>query len=131
MSTVNWSEILGWNAEQLEELRLAGFSYLKEGHYEKALLFFKALTVIDPQNLYDHQTLGALYLQMGKDDLALEILDKALNLDPKDETTQLNKVKTLLSLAKKQEALKILAPLAKSTDPSISGDATALLTTYT
>lgn len=40
MMTTNWQQVLGWGSDQLEEIRFAGFSYFKEGRYEKALLFF-------------------------------------------------------------------------------------------
>ncbi len=131
MTTPNWQQILGWTSDQLEEIRFAGFSYLKEGRYEKALLFFKALVVVDPKSVYDTQTLGALYLQMGEGDEALACIEQALNLDPSHEPTLLNKAKTLLILGRKQEALLLLHSLQKSKNPSIEGDASALFLAYT
>ena len=62
MAIVNWRAILGWTDEQLEELRFTGFSFLREGHYNKALIFFEALVVIDPTSIYDNQTLGRFVL---------------------------------------------------------------------
>ncbi len=130
MSKVNWREMLGWSSDQLEELRFTGFTFLREGKYDKALLFFKALVVLDPTSAYDSQTLGALYLQMGKGDLALATLDDALALEPTHEPTQLNKVKTLLLLRRKQDALVLARQLEKSSDLTIAGDASALVTAY-
>lgn len=126
-----WIEILGWNKEQIEELRLSGFSFLREGHYAKALIFFEGLFVLDKQNAYDSQTLGALYLQMGKKEKALEILNHALTLDSTHEPTLLNKVKTLLILGQREEALTLARALEKSADSTISGDAAALIIAYT
>jgi tetratricopeptide (TPR) repeat protein len=130
MSKVNWREILGWSNEQLEELRFSGFSFLREGHYKKALIFFQALVILDPANSYDAQTLGALYLQMGDTQKALETLDRALSLEPVHEPTLLNKAKALFTLHRRAEALALAKNLEASADPQIAGDASALLFAY-
>lgn len=130
MSQVNWNEILGWSDEQLDELRLSGFSFLREGKYDKALLFFKTLLILNPKSAYDAQTLGALYLQMGKKEEALKILNQALEIEPNHEPTMLNKTKTLLLLDRRNDAFELARLLEKSKDPNISGDASALLAAY-
>jgi tetratricopeptide (TPR) repeat protein len=131
MAKVNWREILGWTNDQLEELRFSGFSFLREGHYQKALLFFEALVILDPDSAYDAQTLGALYLQMGNGPKALKYLDQALILDPIHEPTLLNKAKALLSNNRRAEALTLVKKLEKSSDQTIAGDAAALVSAYT
>lgn len=128
---VNWREILGWTPDQMEELRLAGFSFLREGKWDKAILFFKALVILDTKNSYDLQTLGALYLQKNEGEVALSYLNQALSIDPKHEPTQLNKVKTLIALGRKIEAIALARELEKSADLTISGDASALVMAYT
>jgi tetratricopeptide (TPR) repeat protein len=130
MATVNWREILGWTDEQLEELRFSGFSFLREGHYEKALLFFEALVILDPESAYDAQTLGALYLQMGRGKKAFKTLNLALQLEPTHEPTLLNKAKTLISINQRAEAIELAKRLVQSTDPTIADDASALLSAY-
>lgn len=130
MADFDWKEILGWNPEQIQELRFSGFSYLREGHYDKALIFFEGLVVLDPKNVYDTQTLGALYLQIGKKEKALSMLNHALSLDPTHEPTLLNKVKTLLLSGNKEEAMPLARRLEKSPDLTIAGDATALILGY-
>ncbi len=127
----NWQEILGWSEEQLEELRFSGFSFLREGHYQKALLFFEALHLLGPKNAYDAQTLGALYVQIGENQKAIKTLNAALDLDPSHEPTLLNKAKTLFSVNERAEALEIVRLLVNSSDPAIAGDASALLFAYT
>lgn len=130
MAKRQWIEILGWNPEQLQELRFAGFSFIREGHYNKASIFFEGLVALDPRNAYDNQTLGAIYLQMGKKEKALATLNRALSIDPQHEPTLLNKLKTLFLLGQKEEALSLARTLQKSADPSISGDVNALLLAY-
>jgi len=130
MATVNWTELLGWSTDQLQELRYAGFSFLKEGKYDKALLFFEGLIVLAPDSAYDHQTLGALYLEMNQLEKALETINLALEIDPSHEPTLLNKVKTQLLMGQINEALLLAEALSKSLNPVIAGDASALLLSY-
>ncbi len=130
MVVVDWRAILGWTDEQLEELRFTGFSFLREGHYKKALLFFEALIILNPKSLYDTQTLGALYLQIGENKKALVTLEKASSLDPLHEPTLINKAKALLALGKNSEAINLVKKLTKSEDPTIADDAAALLLAY-
>lgn len=130
MTDIDWRSILGWSDEALEELRFSGFSFLREGHYQKAQLFFEALIILDPKSSYDAQTLGALYLQMGQNNKALKLLEHALKLDPHHEPTQLNKAKALFALNQRLLALTLTTQLEKSSDQQISGDASALRIAY-
>lgn len=127
---LDWGDILGWGEEQKQDLRYAGFSFYREGRYEQAHTFFAALEVLDPKNLYDKQTLGAINLQLGNNEKALDLLNEALKMDPTDEQTLLNKTKALLMLGKKSDAFAIAKRLQKSADPILSNDAMALLLAY-
>ncbi len=127
MTAVNWKELLGWSEDQLDELRFSGFSFLREGLYIKAVLFFEALVILDPTSAYDRQTLGALYLQMDEIDKAEKVLVEALELDPHHEPTLLNYVKTLLTNGKEKRAIELAQNLRHSADQTIAGDAMALV----
>ncbi len=127
MANLNWLEILGWNSYQLEELRFAGFSFVRQGKYDKALHYFKSLVILDPKSAYDFQMLGALYLQTNEEAKALPMLNQALELYPTHEPTQLNKVKTLITLGQKSEAFALAAALEKSKNRVIADDATAVI----
>jgi tetratricopeptide (TPR) repeat protein len=124
---MNWLEILGWSQEELEDLRFVGYSYIKQGRYEIASTFFEALAVLAPQNAYDLQTLGALYLQTGNNILALNYLERALRLDPSHLPTLLNRTKALFALGYRKQALTQARQLEKAGDPDIAGQASALL----
>ena len=119
MTDLNWLEILGWNSYQLEELRFAGFSFVRQGKYDKALIYFKSLVILDPKSIYDFQMLGALYLQRNEEAKALPMLNQALELDPTHEPTQLNRVG--------EEIKKVAAALEKSKNRVIADDATAVI----
>lgn len=130
MSDINWLEILGWEKEQIEDLRYVAYTYVKQGVYETALTFFDALTVLSPLNSYDLQTIGALHLQMGNGLKALDFLDRALQLDPHHLPTQLNRAKALFMLGYKRQGLIQAAPLERVEDKSISSQAAALILAY-
>jgi len=98
MSDVDWISILGWGQEELEDLRLVGYSYIRQGKYDIATTFFEALVVLNPNSIYDMQTLGALYLQRGNNLMALNYIEKALKLDPTHAPTLLNRTKALFAL---------------------------------
>lgn len=130
MSRIKWRDSLGWTEEQLEELRYAGYSYIRQGKYDIALPFFEALNVLDPDSAYDSQTLGAIYLQIGKADKALIYFDKALKIETDHAPTLLNMCKALLMLGKKDEALRLAQILTREQDQYIRNVARALLLAY-
>ncbi|MCH9609329.1 MAG: hypothetical protein S4CHLAM45_08010 [Chlamydiales bacterium] len=127
MKKVDWTKLLGWKEDQLNEMRFSGFTFLRDGRYKQAITFFEALVLLNPNNVFDRQTLGALYLQINKNEKALHHFDKALALAGKDETTLLNKTKALVMLGRRKEAIEIAKLLQKSADPYIAGDAQALI----
>jgi tetratricopeptide (TPR) repeat protein len=130
MSNVKWLDILGWKEDELEDLRFIGFSYIKQGHYDTALTFFEALVILSPESHYDLQTLGAIYLQKGNNLMALNYLERALKLDASHEPSQLNRTKALLALGYKKQGLLQARLLEKSTDLTVSGQASALVSAY-
>lgn len=131
MSDINWLSVLGWGDTQVDDLRYVGYFYLKQGKYDIAIRFFEALSVLSPNNSYDFQTLGALYLQTGNNLLALDYLDRALKLNSTHAPTLLNKAKALFLLGYKKQALEQAKILQTSQDQSIASQASALLFSYT
>lgn len=127
---INWLEKLGWNKENIEDLRYTGYSYVRQGKYEIALAFFEALAVLVPDSVYDAQTLGAIYLQLNKTTEAMKQFDRALKLESNHGPTLLNLCKTFFMLGKKPEGLKIAHALKKNPDSSISNIAKALILAY-
>lgn len=130
MSDINWAKTLEWNDEQLEDLRNAGYAYIRQGKYEIALPFFEALAVLAPESAYDAQTLGALYLQMNNPAKALKFFDRALKLDADHTPTLLNVAKALFMLGKKEEGLRLAQILKSESDPAIASVAKALILAY-
>lgn len=130
MGNIKWKETLGWSDDIIEEMRSTGFSYLRQGKYDIALSFFEALCVLDPNNAYDNQTLGAIYLQMNNPLKALKWFDKALKLDTDHAPTLLNLTKALFMLGKKEEGLKVANILKNEKNSNIANMANALILAY-
>lgn len=127
---VDWKDVLDWTEEQVDDLRLTGYGYLRQGLYERAIIFFEALISLDPTSLYDQQTLGALYLQIGNARRAIDTLDQALTLDPKDLSTRLNKAKAHLTLGERDIGLALARALTAVKERRIRNLAEALLLAY-
>lgn len=130
MSKINWLEKLKWSGEQLDDLQTAGFAYIRQGKYDIALPIFEALVVLDPENAYNPQTLGAIYIQLNNPLKALKHLNHALQLEAEHAPTLLNLTKALFMLGKVEEGLRLANILKNEPDPLISNPARALLIAY-
>lgn len=130
MSKIDWMKELGWTEEQLEDLRYAGYAYIRQGKYDVALPFFEALVVLNPESAYDAQTLGAIFLQLDQPAKAAKALDKALKLETDHAPTLLNFTKALFMLGKQDEGLKLAHMLKSEPDIRISNAAWALILAY-
>lgn len=130
MSHTNWLDLLGWDIHEMEDIRFAGYSYVKQGKYPEALKFFEALVVLSEENLYDLQTLGALYLETGNNLSALNYLERALKIDASHEPTLLNRAKALFLLGYKKQALAQAGQLERSSDIIVANQARALTLAY-
>lgn len=130
MSKIDWLGKLKWTDEQLDDLRMTAFAYIRQGKYDIALPFFEALCVLNPDNAYDAQTLGALYLQMSKPEIALKHFDRALKLDAEHAPTLLNVAKAFFMLGKTEEGVRLAQILQQEQDPYISNTAKALILAY-
>jgi tetratricopeptide (TPR) repeat protein len=131
MSAINWNEILGWNENNLEDLRFIGYSYLKQGKFDIALSLYEALVLLNPASAYDLQTLGALYLETGNNLLALNTIESALKIEPTHDATLLNRAKALFALGFKRQAIAQARALELAPNREIANQASALLLAYT
>lgn len=130
MGDIDWLKTLHWNQDNLDDLRNTGYAYIRQGKYEIALSFYEALIVLDPNNSYDAETLGALYLQLNNPAQALKYFDRALKVDADHAPTLLNVTKALFMLGKKEEGLKLATILKNEKNPAVSNVAKALVLAY-
>lgn len=131
MSSIKWSEIVGWDSESLEDLRYLGYAYLKQGKYSIAQSFFEALITFSPSSDYDLQTLGGIYLETGHNLQALSTIEEALKAGPSHAPTLLNRAKALFALGYRRQAIAQAKSLVSHSDVNIANQASALLLAYT
>lgn len=130
MGNIDWREVLNWSEEQMDELRLTAYSYIRQGKYDIALPFFETLVVVDGAKPYNWQTLGALYLETSDGEKAVKTLKTALEMDPKHPPTQLNYCKGLFLVGDLEGGLAEAQKLKKHPMRRISSFARALLLAY-
>jgi len=130
MAHINWLEKLGWSEAHTNEMRHAAYAYIRQGKYDIALPFFEALVVLEPDSLYDLQTLGALYVEINQAEKAITTLDRALQIDADHGPTMLNLTKAFFMAGKIDEGIRLARILQNDKDPFISGHAAALIMCY-
>ncbi len=130
MDNINWMEKLGWNDDQLEELRFTGYAYIRQGKYDIALDFFKALVILDPENIYDAQMLGAIYVEIDQPEEAVKALENALKLEGDHTPALINLCKALFMAGRSEEGVKLAEILQKDKNPAVASNASALILAF-
>jgi tetratricopeptide (TPR) repeat protein len=130
MISVDWKDVLGWSGEQIRDLRVAGYSYLRQGMYHRAITFFEALVALDSKSFYDLHSLGGLYLQTGNLRRALDYFNRALELDNTYPPLLLNRAKALLLLGEREEGMALAQSLVTVKNRRVRNLAQALLMAY-
>lgn len=130
MSKRDWKKELQWSDEQIEEMRNIAFSYIRQGKYDIALPMFNALTVLDPNSVYDFQLLGAIYVEINQPKNAIRYLNKALQLQGDHGPTLLNLMKAFFMSKRIEDGLRLANVLQNDKDIFISSAAKALTLCY-
>lgn len=125
-----WLNILGLSDEDLSSIQWISYSYIKQGKIDIALKLLEALYVIHPHDLYTLQTLGAIYLENKIPYKALDVLEKALKLDPTNDKTRFNRMHALFALGFKKQGLLACSELIDAQDPLIKSKAEAIMLSY-
>lgn len=126
----DWLKTLGWNQECTDEIRYVAYAYIRQGKYDIALPLFEALVLFESGNVYDLQTLGAIYVQMDQPQKAIKYLDQALQMDADHSSTLLNLMKAFFMAGRFEDGRRLAKILQKDKDPRVSGIAAALLMCY-
>ncbi|MFZ4100283.1 MAG: tetratricopeptide repeat protein, partial [Chlamydiia bacterium] len=120
---VNWQEILGWNEEQIHDIRSIAYAYLRQGAYDIAKDLLHLSRMLDPGHPYELQQLGAISLEEGNLKDAIQWLEEALRADPQHQPTRLNWAKALLTAGRLDEGLVVVQQLSQSQNLAIAQDA--------
>lgn len=81
---LSWADLSKYTPERLMKIAELGYNQFKLGQYDSAERIFKGLTVIDPENYYYHQMLGAVFQRKDRYPEAVVEYSVACELNPKD-----------------------------------------------
>ncbi|MFZ4772650.1 MAG: type III secretion chaperone [Chlamydiia bacterium] len=126
----DWLETLGLSDNELEDLRVLAYSYIRQGHYSTALKIYKGIVILSKRAPEDLETLGALLLQVGLAKEAIEPLEKALKIHKDHLKTRLNYAKALLLAGYRQRGIQECLELMKCSEAVVASDAEALKLAY-
>lgn len=93
-----WAELFALPPEKLREVAQVGYEQFKSGGYAGAEKIFKGLTVIDPENDYYRQMLGAAYQRQEKYPEAVLEYSIAADLNPRDVVSLTNRGESYMKL---------------------------------
>jgi len=95
---LKWAELLDWPPEKLHETAKEGYRVYESGQYKQAEIIFKGLTVLDPENFYYHQMLGASFQQQEKYPEAVFEYSVAIDLKSDDIVSHTNRGEVYLNM---------------------------------
>ncbi|MBI2980815.1 MAG: hypothetical protein HYY44_00655 [Deltaproteobacteria bacterium] len=112
---LSWTELFAMPPEKLQQMATVGYEQFKSGGYDRAEKIFRGLTIIDPENYYYHQMLGATFQRQLKFAEAILEYSVAVDLNGKDSVSYTNRGESYLAMG--------LLPLANQDfDKAISLD---------
>ncbi|HSA59524.1 MAG TPA: tetratricopeptide repeat protein [bacterium] len=88
---LSWADLSQYTPERLMQIAELGFNQFRVGQYDSAERLFKGLTVIDPDNYYFHQMLGATFQRKEKYAEAIVEYSVAADLNPSDVVSFTNR----------------------------------------
>jgi tetratricopeptide (TPR) repeat protein len=88
---LSWADLSQYTPERLMQIAELGFNQFRIGQYDSAERLFKGLTVIDPDNYYFHQMLGATFQRKEKYAEAIVEYSVAADLNPSDVVSFTNR----------------------------------------
>lgn len=95
---LSWADLSQYTPERLMQIAELGFNQFRIGQYDSAERLFKGLTVIDPDNYYFHQMLGATFQRKEKYPESILEYSVAVDLNPSDLVSFTNRGEIYLKL---------------------------------
>ena len=88
---LSWADLSKYTPERLLQIAEMGYNQFKLGRYDSAERIFKGLTVIDPENYYYHQMLGATFQRKDQYPEAIVEYSVAFELNKQDMVSVTNR----------------------------------------
>ncbi len=88
---MSWADLTQYTPEKQARMAEMGFNQFRLAQYDSSEKIFKGLTVIDPDNFYYHQMLGATFQRKEKHAEAILEYSIAMDLNPGDVVSITNR----------------------------------------
>lgn len=80
-----------WDKDEIRIISEIAYSLAQQGRNQEAIILFGGLVAIAPATAYFQSALGALHLRTGNFAQAIEHFDSALNIEPNEIVTLVNR----------------------------------------
>jgi tetratricopeptide (TPR) repeat protein len=92
----NLRELYGYTDDELYGISTQAFTLLMAGKLEPAKVIFEGLVALDPRNDYYYRALGFLYHRLGDPDRAVRQFGYAIQVQPKDLISYVNRAEVFV-----------------------------------
>ena len=93
-----------WDKDEIRIISEIAYSLAQQGRNREAIVMFEGLLAIAPATAYFQAALGALYLRLKDFSKAVEYLDAALEIEPDDIISLVNRGEAKMRIEKNDDA---------------------------
>ena len=93
-----------WNKDEMRIISEIAYALAQQGRHREAIVMFEGLLAIAPATAYFQAALGALHLRLKDFSKAVEYLDAALEIEPSDLVSLVNRGEAKMRLEKTDDA---------------------------
>lgn len=105
---ITWAQLEGMTMEQAYAIAEFGYTMYQQGRYKDARTLFEGLVIGNPYDPYFHAMLGAIYTKMDMHEEAAQEFSVAIELDPEDINSYVNRGELLLQHGEFEYAMEDL-----------------------
>lgn len=93
-----------WSADEIRLVSELGYALAEQGRNNEAIAIFEGLVALAPATVYFDSALGALWLREKNYERAIFYLNKAIDSDPDNIPTRVNRGEAFLQLGELEKA---------------------------
>ena len=105
---ITWAQLEGMTMEQAYAIAELGYTMYQQGRYGESRTIFEGLVIGNPYDPYFHAMLGATYTKMDMHEEAAQEFSIAIELDPEDINSYVNRGELLLQHGEFEYAMEDL-----------------------
>ncbi len=105
---ITWAQLEGMTMEQAYAIAEFGYTMYQQGRYKDARTLFEGLVIGNPYDPYFHAMLGAIYTKLDMHEEAAQEFSIAIELDPEDINSFVNRGELLLQHGEFEYAMEDL-----------------------